>query len=244
MSSPLSFDETARLSTSIEAQRAEVVSETAAALLANPFWMRRFGERGRQFILQDLNYNFDFLTAAVRVASPTSLVNYYLWQREMLVARGLCTRHLHETQEETHRRLLERLPELGGPLKPFFEASRTGLGYSHPDCHALDAIELQVCEAATACMYPRPSAENLSQRRRCTQDNRYFLSYLLDAVAFNQPGYFLEMMAWIANFLTAFGVQTDDFYTDLDWLRREIEQQLPGEVEEFSALLRQLPAAS
>ncbi len=238
---PQTFGESAQIGTLIELQRVVLVPDVFEALMANPFWEKRFGERAQTFILQDLHYNLDFLVAAVRLSSPGSLTDYFLWQREMLVARGLCTRHLHETLDEMFQRLVILLPQQADYLAPFIKASYAGFEYSQAGCSALDAIETRVAEAATLRMYPDPQPENEKKRQRCTKDNRFYISYLLDAVAFNQPEQFLAMMSWIAGFLENFGVEMDGFYADIGCLGLEIEQQLPEYADEFISMLKQLP---
>ncbi len=238
---PQYFGETAQIGALLEFQRVVLVPDVFEALMANPFWEKRFGERAQTFILQDLHYNLDFLVAAVRLSSPGSLTDYYLWQREMLVARGLCTRHLHETLDEMYQRLEVLLPQQADYLSPFIKASYAGFDYSQPACSALDAIETQVAGAATLRMYPDPLPENEKNRQRCTKDNRYYISYLLDAVAFSQLDQFVGTMTWIAGFLENYGVELDGFYADIGCLGLEIEQQLPEYADEFISLLKQLP---
>jgi len=235
------FSEPSQIGILIETQRAVVIPQVQEILMANPFWEKRYGERGRKFILQDLHFNIDFLTAAVRLSSPASLSDYYRWQQEMLVARGLCTRHLRETQEETHSRLMELLPDHSEFLQPFFDASEAGLTYAQPDCLLLDKLELQIAEAVTGRIYSDPQPDNFLKRQRCTRDTRYYLSYLLDAVALDQPERFAEMMTWIADFLINLGIPASGFYASLGWLSVEIETRLPQQAHTFTSLLSQLP---
>ncbi len=102
----------------IEAVRASLVDAVLTDLYRNPFWDDRYGERGRQFARQDINYHLDFLIAAIRVDSLPTLTDYYRWVQALLIPRGMCTQHIRQNLERLAYHLQQLAPEAWPAMAP------------------------------------------------------------------------------------------------------------------------------
>jgi hypothetical protein len=65
-------------------------------MYADPFWMERYGERGRHHAQTDGRYHIAYLTEALVAGEPALFATYACWLRDLLVARGMCSRHLED----------------------------------------------------------------------------------------------------------------------------------------------------
>lgn len=65
----------------------------------DPFWMERYGERGRSNADTDGDFHIKYLTTALESNDPTLFVTYGRWLRDLLVAHGMCSQHLAENFE-------------------------------------------------------------------------------------------------------------------------------------------------
>jgi hypothetical protein len=65
----------------------------------DPFWMERYGQRGRQNSDTDNAFHIKYLTTALEGDDPALFVTYARWLRDLLVAHGMCSQHLVENFE-------------------------------------------------------------------------------------------------------------------------------------------------
>ncbi len=221
----------------LEELRTGAVESAFGKIMANPFWRCRYGENIDRIIRKDLNYDVDYLVSALRLLNPGTLTYFYRWQRDLFSPRGMCTRHLLETQAALHSSIMDALPELAVPLSPYILASASGLTYDLPACRELDRQEALAAESAARRMYPQETAEGARLRAHCTQNNRYFLSFLLDAVAVSAPARFLTHLQWTAGFLEPLGIEPGSLPALLRCLQSEIEERLPAHAAPFTEVL-------
>lgn len=62
----------------------------------HPDWMARYGERGIRLGFEDACFHLDFLTSAIEAGTVSSFIDYVLWARRMLEARGIAAAFLEE----------------------------------------------------------------------------------------------------------------------------------------------------
>lgn len=55
----------------------------------HPEWKQRYGERGIRLGFEDACFHLDFLTSAIEAGKASSFVEYVVWARRMLEARGI-----------------------------------------------------------------------------------------------------------------------------------------------------------
>lgn len=65
----------------------------------DPFWMERYGERGRGHSDTDNDFHVKYIVSAIEADDPSLFVTYGRWLRDLLVARGMCSRHLADNFE-------------------------------------------------------------------------------------------------------------------------------------------------
>src|SRR3954447_8919885 len=96
---PVRTDLVAELAREAPALSASVI----AAMYEHPFWLERFGERGRKFATEDGQQHVAYLVQAVVAHDPAVLTRYARWLRSALTTRGMCSRHLEENFERLAR---------------------------------------------------------------------------------------------------------------------------------------------
>src|ERR1043165_7247139 len=84
------------LAARLEAHAEELVRESLEAMYRDPFWLERFGERGRKFAREDRMYPLKYLPAALSIGATQTLEDYARWLQRVLTTRGMCTLHIEE----------------------------------------------------------------------------------------------------------------------------------------------------
>ncbi len=66
-------------------------------------------------------------------------------------------------------------------------------------------------------------------RQKCTEDNRYHLDYLCEALTFGQPSLFSEYAVWVASLLARLKIDVEGLAFNLEILRTTLASELEGE---------------
>ena len=99
-----------QLAAAIKSLRSMVAEEaTNQFLVLHPDWIARYGDRARQFGIEDAGYHQDFLAAAIMSGEPQAFQEYAEWAARMLMARGIEPRFLAENFEQIGEALRKRL---------------------------------------------------------------------------------------------------------------------------------------
>ena len=114
----------ARLREALKARARELSQQVLDRMYENPFWMERYGERGRRFANEDSLHHIDYLDQALAAGDAGVFTRYARWLRSVLVSRGMCTEHL----AENFRLLAEAIattdcPTANGPARSCLKAS-------------------------------------------------------------------------------------------------------------------------
>ena len=161
-------------------------------MYADPFWMERFGSKGRRHADEDSDFHLRYLSRALVAGDPGVLVRYARWLREVLATRGMCSRHL----DDNFRRLARRLSEQGWQgtdlAIAFLQAARESLRWEAGPAGELQREAAQLADELDA----GPLVEAA----------RDLLSYLLDAVALRRPDLFAAHVHWMEGHLERRGV--------------------------------------
>lgn len=178
-----------------------------AEMYADPFWAARFGDRGRRHARADGDFHMKYLAEALESNSVIVFENYARWLRELLVSRGMCSRHL----AENFTRLADAIA-----AEPWEDRAR--------------AIEILRAGAAALRHTSGPAGE-LEAMRATTTDpaTDTLLSYLADAIAFDQPSWFGQHTSFAATLCANLGAE-------LAALRRRIALELPNPVHALAAI--------
>lgn len=216
----------------LESKRNTLVDLVVLQLWANPFWEDRYGERGKRYFYDDAQHHVQALITAIQLDLPDALPQHYAWLREVLVHRGMCTRHLYQTLRVFDAQLEAVLPEYWSVIRPYAETTYAGLAYTDPLCLALAQVEEPlIARVMQRILTEKPAwAQRLGPggKTLCRQDNLYHLSYLQDALAFQDPRIFTDYLTWISAFLEARRLTPQMLHLAMGYLAEEIEAALPA----------------
>lgn len=105
----------------------------------DPFWTERYGDRGRENADTDGDFHIKYLISAIEGDDPSLFVTYGRWLRDLLVARGMCSRHLVENFE----RLAAAIAEESWPGRELaisiLRGGAAGLRHTAGDAGVIDA---------------------------------------------------------------------------------------------------------
>lgn len=176
-------------------------------MYADPFWAARYGDRGRRHTRNDGDFHIKYLTEALVADDAAVFAHYARWLRELLVARGMCSRQL----AENFTRLATAID-----AEPWAERAR--------------AVAI-LHAGAGALRHTTGAAADLEALRARTDDaaTDTQLSYLADALAFEQPSWFGAYTAFAASLRPNLGAE-------LAALRRRIALEVPAPVLALAAL--------
>lgn len=138
----------------------------------NPFWMERYGERGRRFANEDSLHHIGYLDQALAAGDPAVFERYARWLRTVLVSRGMCSEHLAENFRLLAEAIAaDALPDAERAGEILRDGARS-LNYEDGEAATLEAIKPRLIDAVRGA---QPALRD--------DDCRYLVSYLIDAVA-------------------------------------------------------------
>jgi hypothetical protein len=168
----------------LQAHAETLTTRVLDEMYLDPFWMLRFGERGRQFARQDGQFHLSYLIESLVAGDPEVVVRYARWLQSVLTTRGMCTRHIDENFDRLSRAIGETVPDSAAACE-YLAWARRALTY--------EAAVPREIQAAAATSGASPA--------RLFDGNQlpYLLSYLADAVALDRPDVFAEHVVWLVS---------------------------------------------
>lgn len=155
----------------------------------DPFWRGRFGERGRRHADQDSAFHLQYLARALETGAPEIMVRYARWLREVLVTRGMCSRHLAENYRLLAGQLEQRpWPDVARAASYLREAA-AALDYGDGEAGDLRRARDRLVDDASRGVPGR--AGNVAN----------LASYLEDAIAFDDTALWSTHVAWTARWM-------------------------------------------
>jgi len=152
----------------------------------NPFWMERYGARGRNFANEDSLHHISYLDQALASADPLIFERYARWLRTVLVTRGMCTEHL----AENFRLLARAITDAGLPddaaAREILLRGDASLRYEDGNAGVLEHSRDQLLRAVEDAQAVQPMRED---------DRRYVVSYFIDAAATGEGAFFEQFAA-------------------------------------------------
>jgi hypothetical protein len=201
----------------LQAKAPELGQRAIAEMYQNPFWMDRFGARGRDLAEQDGQFHVNYLLQALIASDPGVLVNYARWLQTLLVSRGLCSRHIGENFERLERAVSAEVPDAEPALR-LLQAAREALIYESGFAGELQRLAEPLADKAVDALSSRHPAwfaaassftsiasfESIHQaeRARCKHDVLDHISYLADAIHTDRPELFAKHVHWMRGFLS------------------------------------------
>ena len=213
---------------SIEQVRSLIAERLVEQMYTDPFWGERYGELGKMHAREDVNYHLDNLVTAIRMEMLSSPVNYYHYLQNVLVHRGISTRHIRQTLDQMKGLLEEILPDEWSKIEPYLDAGYDGLAYKHPACQNLSEQEEQIAQAA-ANKLPPPDEVASSQetwRQARYREMLFHLSYLQDAVEKGSTQIFEDHARWSLSYYPAQGISQEIVRAEWSLLLDEIQSRL------------------
>lgn len=206
----------------IEARAPALAARVLEEMYRNPFWLERFGERGRQFARQDGEFHLSYLVQALAAGDAGVLTGYARWLQPVLTTRGMCTRHIDENFARLARAIEDEIADAGAAIV-MLDATRAALRYEAPAPRHVQDASAHIADEATADIYRRhpewDARWGAGGRERCRDDIGYHLSYLADAIALDRPAVFTDYVAWIAAFLARRSIPVDHMLATLQVVR-------------------------
>lgn len=141
----------------------------------DPFWLERFGPAGLQFAREDGGFHIRHLVSALRIGRDELLVSYAQWLRELLVARGMCTRHLTENFELLGAALEREAPCDATPAVRALSKASAALTYTGNHASAVQMRENELARGYVLALGQLPNDALL-------RDARTVLSYAADEI--------------------------------------------------------------
>lgn len=199
----------------LEARANELSARVVAEMYEDPFWLARFGERGRKFAEEDGRRHLAYLGQALVADDAAVLVEYARWLRPVLTSRGMCTLHLDENLARLARALAAEVPN-SEPALALLEQARAGLRYTSGAAGELEAAAPRLIDAAGAEIGGAP-------RAAAAREIAHIVSYLRDAVALGRPELFGDYVVFAADLARRRGRGTGEHQRALAALGRLIE---------------------
>lgn len=145
----------------------------------DPFWMERYGERGRRNSDTDNEFHIKYLTTALEGDDPALFVTYGRWLRDLLVAHGMCSQHLVENFERLSDAIAEESWTGREKAIQILLGGAEGLRYTSGDAAVVD-------ERRTAW------------KAQLGDHGDHLMSYVADALATKQRSAFDAYVAMLA----------------------------------------------
>jgi hypothetical protein len=174
-----------------EALRTEARTLTQRVLdrmYENPFWMERYGERGRRFADDDGLHHVRYLEQALASRDAAVFERYAQWLRSVLVSRGMCSEHLAANFRLLAEEIVTRqFPDAADGVAIRHRGDEA-LRYTEGPAAPLDAQRDRLLHAAHEAIV----AGGVVMR---DDDRRHLLSSLLDSIAAGSAEPFVSFSA-------------------------------------------------
>jgi hypothetical protein len=166
----------------------------------DPFWFARYGEeRARRFGAEDAVFHVRYLVQALEARDAGVMERYARWLQGLLVARGMCSRHLARHFHGLHDALVrEGLGEPPEAVK-YVRAAEAALEWPEGPARQLREAAPKLVAHAVRELANR-GALTPGQETRLSEELNLQLSYLMDALGTKRPGLFVEHVRWYSDF--------------------------------------------
>lgn len=157
----------ATLIAALEQKKTALALRCIDAMYEDPFWLERFGERGRKHAEEDAAFHVKYLCAALREEDAAIFRHYAVWLRGVLASRGMCSWHLVESFRNLTLALGAEGVTPAGPVAALLANGSAALTYR-------DGAAGELAQHAARLLESKPGAD---------YRNAELVSFLLDGVA-------------------------------------------------------------
>jgi hypothetical protein len=193
----------------------------------NPFWIERFGERGRVHADADAGRHVEHLVTALRTDSSAVFVGYARWLQSVLTTRGMCTRHLTDNFDLLAQEI-GAAGFAGADLAiAVLHAGNDALVHREGEAGALFARRRALVQTVARSLY-RAHPEYLARwgekgRARCEDDLDYHVVYLADALANESPSDYVAYARFVRDLLRKRNVDLEHVRVALEAIGAQLE---------------------
>jgi hypothetical protein len=175
----------------LNAEASALTQRVLDRMYENPWWMERYGERGRRFANEDSLHHVQYLDQALASGEGNVFVRYAFWLRSVLVSRGMCSEHLAENfrlmaEELTARPLAGTTAGAAAEAIDILRRGADALRYTEGAAATLDRHHARLLQAIEGT----PGGAAMRE-----DDRRHLVSYLIDAAATGNAQFFTEFAA-------------------------------------------------
>jgi hypothetical protein len=184
----------------LEREAPALAASVTAAMYEHPFWLERFGERGRTSATEDGQRHVAYLVQAVAAEDPVVLSRYARRLRSVLTTRGMCTRHLEEHFERLARAIGATVEDAAVATEYLREAELALRYDANPARELGDATPRLADAAAAELERAHPNAISVWGTRgevAHRDDVLHYLSYLSDAAETREAEGFVSYVAFV-----------------------------------------------
>jgi hypothetical protein len=184
----------------LRASAAELNAIAAETILADPFWVDRYGEEGsRTFAFEDGRLHLKYVAEALAKHDPGIMTGYATRLRALLVPRGMCSEHLADAFRVLAGAIAAHHGTPGAAAVDMFGHAEAALLHAAPAARALQeqigALAAAVADDVRARLPHAPA------RADVVFDARHLVSYLADALAWGAPDTLAVHVRWTAGYM-------------------------------------------
>lgn len=181
---------TEALATALEALAPELTKRVLDTMYEDPFWLARYGARGRKHAEADSRYHVSYLAEALRSSDPRVMTRYATWLRSVLVSRGMSSQHLAENFALLASALSDALPRTELACA-YLDEARAALRYEQGLAYWLEQHEQTLLEGTLGALPAEPSR---------SRQLREWFGHFVDSVHCGRPGLFQQHVQWLTTY--------------------------------------------
>lgn len=192
----------------LEAHGHAISQKILDEMYVDPFWIKRFGAKGRRHADEDSDFHMRYLKRALESNDQGLMPRYATWLRDVLVSRGMCTHHLAENFERLARAIAERGWADHEEALALLDGAVESLRYPGGVEAAIQQRSGKLAEAWEKRLRARGAdpRQGLARGPGAFQvDAAHLLSYLADARAHANPQLLVSHVRWLARELPGAG---------------------------------------
>lgn len=204
--------------------------ELAEAVVAATFdeswhWQAAYAEGGREKAVRDAWFLFDYAADALEGGKLEVIGRHVRGLRERLAGRGLSTIHIQQLLWLASHSAEQRLaPGAAAEIRRAFESASGYLAHDSEGCSALLAAQDQIVsevahELAYAGLAPQPEY--------AAMEVGWYLAYLNDSMAANDPSGFVNYARWMQHYFASQGLPDTPLRQSFSALSSSLERYLP-----------------
>lgn len=214
----------------LDTYRSQVIEQTVALALQNPFWEERFGAGFGERLALDCDLNLAALAKAIRYRSPMIFDDHLIWRRNQIIGFGCATGHVRAIFACKWAAISAVLPaETHTTIYDYMQSGMQALTYPGAAPREIAVHHDALAEALTAETFDQSwhwqSAYAVGGRAAALQANWFLIDYAIDALGTHTPEMLGKYVRNQRNRMRANGLSTIHMQQAL-WVAAQAAEQL------------------